>query len=165
MPRSSAEAPRSGTASLEHSSNEGHAGRKSSKPKGSSDGPKSAPRRAKHSAAQHRAAVPPASSTQPAALGSGQGSFHPVLGLHVPHARRSYHRDTVAKADVAALHAGHAEQQAYGMSAIHQGLVKPRKTTHSRAQKNAGYAAQPQPPLRRVPSDSSMTVSANSNDD
>lgn len=161
VPRTSGDHARSGTASLEHSSNEGPVS-KAGKQKSIPEGPKSAQRRAK---AQHRPAVPPTGSVSTAPFGNASTSVHPVLGLYVPHARRSYLRDTALKGEAAASHAGHAEQNVQAMHTLYPGPVKARKIACPETQKHAGDAARYPLPLRRVPSDSSMTVSANSNQD
>lgn len=155
------------------------ASRKAGKQKSTPEGPKSASRRGKP---PHRAAVP-SSSNPPAATGTAAASVHPVLGLYVPHARRSYHRETLAKADVVHHHTGLAELNARGMPTAVQAPVKARKAAHSKVQRSTGNAARSQYPLQRVDSDgtgnaarsqfplqrvdsdSSMTVSANSTED
>lgn len=136
------------------------ASRKAGKQKSTPEGLKSASRRGKP---QQRAAVP-SISNPPAATGTAAPSVHPVLGLYVPHARRSYHRDTLPKTDVVHHHTGLAELNARGMPTAVQAPVKARKAAHSKVQRSMGNA-RPQYPLQRVNSDSSMTVSANSTED
>lgn len=117
----------------------------------------------KHVAHSSGAAAAADSST----LDRGSG-VHPVLGLYVPHARRSYHRDAVVTADMAphaiTHHNGLADVRDYGMPTAVP-TAQPAVHAQPRTGPSSLEAAKPQAPLRRLPSDSSMTVSASSNQD
>ncbi len=174
QPRSSGDQPRSASAGLDDSSDD-------SPPvptKKLSKHPAVAKQRARKMAPTHKPAVHTSSVAAAHAYGSG-ASVHPVLGLYVPHARRSYHRDGTAlgaKGSVMAS-SGHCEGRApngkgnmVGIDGQPEGRApfassRPHAAAPARGRQRKGSLtaaahAKPAAVMHHMPSDSSMTVSA-----
>ncbi|KAL0043616.1 hypothetical protein WJX79_009963 [Trebouxia sp. C0005] len=177
QPRSSGDQPRSASAGLDDSSNESP--------------PLPVRRLSKHPAvAKHRSrklapSCKPAGHTSSTAAAHAYGSgasVHPVLGLYVPHARRSYHRDGTALGARGSSMAssGHCEGRApngkgnmVGNDGQLEGKApfassRPHAAAPARGRQRIGSLtaaahAKPAAVMHRMPSDSSMTVSADSN--
>jgi len=177
QPRSSGDLPRSASAGLDDSSNESPPlpARRPSKH------PAVAKQRSRKMAPSHKPAAHTSSAAAAHAYGSG-ASVHPVLGLYVPHARRSYHRDGTALGAKGGSMAssGHCEGRApngkgnmVGNDGQLEGRApfassRPHAAAPARGRQRKGSLtaaghAKPAAVMHRMPSDSSMTVSADSN--
>ena len=158
-PRTAEEHSRSGTKSISRSSSESPpAPRKLSKQ------PSERKQKMKKSTAVHRPAPQPRHTDNAAASQAALGnsaSMHPILGFSVPHARRSYTRDSAPH--------GKGSENGQVLSADGKALPfassrpSPAKGRQHKANAGSNAHGKMAGPLRRVPSDSSMTVSADSN--
>lgn len=176
QPRSSGDQPRSASAGLDDSSDESPPlpARRPSKH------PAVAKQRSRKMAPSHEPAGHTSSAAAAHDYASG-ASVHPVLGLYVPHARRSYHRDGTALGAKGSSMAssGHWEGRApngkgnmVGNDGQLEGRApfassRPHAAAPARGRQRKGLTAaahaKPAAVMRRMPSDSSMTVSADSN--
>lgn len=102
-------------------------------------------------------------SAAPQAMGSS-ASLHPILGFSVPHARRSYHnRDSMATAMGKGGDSGQVAAVDEQALPCETARPSPIKTKQHRAFSVSSGPPRAAAPLQRLPSDSSMTVSADSN--
>ncbi len=142
--------------------------------------PAVAKQRSRKMASSHKPAVHASSAAAAHAYGSG-ASVHPVLGLYVPHAPRSYHRDGTASGAKGRLMAssehlagrapngkgnmvgskGQLEGVPFASSRPNAAALAWRRQRKSRL--TAAAHAKPAAVLLGTPSDSSMTVSADLN--
>ena len=150
--RSSGDHHKPASTGLDHSSSESPAAaRKPHKH------PANVKQRSRKLAPPHR---PVQTSSSAATYASGNGaSVHPVLGLYVPHARRSYHRDGTAVGAKGGSMGNTGVSK--GKSPFASSRLQGTAPAHGRQRKAPGSG--PPAVLRRMPSDSSMTVSADSN--
>ena len=165
QPRSSGDHPKSASASMDHSSNDSPpAARKLGRQLGDR---KQRPRKA----AATQKPMMHTSSAAAVHANDGNASVHPVLGLYVPHARRSYHRDGTATGAKGSLMGNSAAAEGRlpavegraPFASSRPSAAAPACGRHRKGPSSGNGPTKPAAVLRRMPSDSSMTVSADSN--
>ena len=159
QPRSSGDHPKSSGISLDQSGHESPpAVRKLSKQ------PNERKQKMKKTTAVHKPAPQrhsDSSAASPLSVGAGGASMHPILGFNVPHARRSYHREGMSNGKAA--DSGQAPLANGQSLPIGSSRGSPPKGRQRKAIPSSNGHFKMTGPLHRVPSDSSMTVSADSN--
>ena len=157
QPRSSGDHPETASASLDHSSSESPAAARRLSKQSLHGNRKQRPHNVKHS---QRPVMQTASAASVHAS-TGGVSVHPVLGLYVPHARRSYHREGTAAA-VKAAPTGTIANQGLPFALARPKAAAPALGRRRKGPDTGSGHVKATPALRRMPSDSSMTVSADS---